>query len=262
MNTRVIILIILFFVVVLTCLLVFASYSLPVTTMSSVAAANGETTTLAKERKAIVFLHGLGDTPRGWSSLPQQFQQVGNDELEQYNIEYVFPPAPQAPVTISGGQLQTSWFDIFDWPISLQARDDPKGLLDSVHKTTLLLDKLVQSGIKPSNIILGGFSQGGAVALLTSWRYPQTLAGTICLSGWMMLKEEFAQAKKVDNNTPCFWGHGSADPVVLPEQVPVGVALLKENGIDVSMEMYSGMGHSSCPQEIRDVLDFVKSRFK
>ena len=58
------------------------------------------------------------------------------------------------------------------------------------------------------------------------------------------------------------WGHGTEDPVVLPEQVPVGIEVLKASGLtNITTEMYPNMGHSSCPQETSDLYDFVQACF-
>ena len=117
-----------------------------------------------------------------------------------------------------------------------------------MSKITAIVEDCEKEGILPENIVLGGFSQGGAIALLTCWRYPKTLGGCISLSGWLTLREEFATSQ-MDGN------------VVLPEQVPVGMEILQKNGITVKNEMYERMGHSSCPREMNDVLEFVKSSF-
>ena len=58
------------------------------------------TSTSNKKSAALIFLHGLGDTPAGWSSLqfnlPQLKKRLGN-------VVYVFPPAPIIPISINGG---------------------------------------------------------------------------------------------------------------------------------------------------------------
>jgi len=231
--------------------------SLSANTATTNAAAPTTAAATQSNRRAIIFCHGLGDTPSGWSQLKQNYAS----ELEDYDIKWIFPASPTAPVTISGGARQTSWFDIFDWPIGLSARDDPSGLENSVQILTQIIQDCEKDGILPEHIVLGGFSQGAAIALLTTWRYPRQLGGCVALSGWLTLKDDFAQKKFKENNTPLFWGHGTQDPVVLPEQVPVGVALIQDNGISVTQEMYPGMGHSSCPQEMNAVLGFIKTCF-
>lgn len=59
------------------------------------------------------------------------------------------------------------WFDVFDWPIGLDAKDDPKGLAQSVRSVEKIVKQLEEEeGIHPSRVVIGGFSQGGAVALM------------------------------------------------------------------------------------------------
>jgi predicted esterase len=173
-------------------------------------------------------------------------------------VQFVFPAAPTAAVTISGGALQTSWFDIFDWPIGVSARDDRDGLLRSTRGLLEIVAGLEAEGVPADKIVIGGFSQGGAVTLLACHRYPKTLAGCVCLSGWLTLKEEWAGARVKDNATPVFWGHGEADPVVLPEQVAAGSEVINAQGPDIKLDarMYP-MGHSSHPSEMSDVSDFL-----
>ena len=72
-----------------------------------------------------------------------------------------------------------------------------------------------EEGISPSRIIVGGFSQGGAVALLTAYhRRTQgkvPFAGCVCLSGWLTLKDDLSVTDEVAKSTPLFWGHGQYD---------------------------------------------------
>ena len=175
----------------------------------------------------------------------------------------MFPAAPTAKVTINRGALQTSWFDIFDWPIGVSARDDRDGLLLSAGKLHDIVASLEAEGVPAEKIAIGGFSQGGAITLLACHRYPRTLAGCVCLSGWLTLKDEWDEARVKENKTPIFWGHGTQDPVVLPEQVAAGAEVINGQGADVALDtrMYP-MGHSSHPSEISDVYDFLATVLK
>eukprot|EP00946_MAST-07B_sp_MAST-7B-sp1_P003007 g3007.t1 len=205
---------------------------------------------------AVVFLHGLGDTPAGWKSIEPQLGPRLEERLGG-RVKWVFPAAPMSRVTISGGALQTSWFDIFDWPIGVSARDDRDGLLRSAEKLQEIVAGLEAEGVPSNKIVIGGFSQGGAITLLACHRYPKTLAGCVCLSGWLTLRDEWASARVKENKTPIFWGHGTEDPVVLPEQVAAGLEIFKAHpDISVRSDMYP-MGHSSHPSEISDMYDFL-----
>lgn len=216
-------------------------------------------TSPAPPAAAVVFLHGLGDTPAGWRSLaPQLGPRL--EEVVGGRVKWLFPAAPTSKVSISGGALQTSWFDIFDWPIGVSARDDRDGLLASTSKLHEIVAGLEAEGVPADKIVIGGFSQGGAISLLACHRYEKTLAGCVCLSGWLTLKEEWAGARVKDNLTPIFWGHGTEDPVVLPEQVAAGSEVFKNQGPDINLDtrMYP-MGHSSHPSEMSDMYDFLAS---
>ncbi len=60
-------------------------------------------------------------------------------------------------------------------------------MLFSVKELIASEEKLVSS----ENIYVGGFSQGGAVALYTAFTIDKPLAGVIGLSTWMPLHKQF-----------------------------------------------------------------------
>ena len=82
----------------------------------------------------------------------------------------------------------SGWFDLFDWPIGISAKDDRDGKLAAVQQIEKTVEKLEKEmGIPPSRVVVGGFSQGGAVALLAAYHRRQEgkapFAGCVCLSG-------------------------------------------------------------------------------
>lgn len=209
---------------------------------------------------ALIWMHGLGDTPSGWISLKHQLNPVFYERLgRETKIEWVFPPAPVDQVTINAGASMTSWFDILDWPIGLTARDDPDGLMKSIRRIDSEIEKLEAAGIPSHRIIVGGFSQGGAVALNTVYRSAKRLAGCVCLSGWLQLKQDFAEnvAKGPNAGTPLFWGHGMFDDVVLPEQQEFGIKLIEDGTKIPVTHMLYRMRHSSHPLEIEHLSNFL-----
>ena len=90
-------------------------------------------TTSSKDKAAIIFLHGLGDSPDGWSSLTEALPNM-RPSLSNLDITYVFPPANTIGITVNGGEKMPGWFDVYDWPIGVDAKDDPKGLAMSVKR--------------------------------------------------------------------------------------------------------------------------------
>jgi phospholipase/carboxylesterase len=77
----------------------------------------------------------------------------------------------------------TSWHDIEN----LQNLTDLKFTGIDLTKQSLqkLINSEIQSGTPSHRILLGGFSQGAAMALYTGLNYPQKLAGLVCLSGYL-----------------------------------------------------------------------------
>jgi lysophospholipase II len=203
---------------------------------------------------ALIFLHGLGDTPEGWSSLEQMLPKI---KPRLSNVKYVFPAAPTIPISINGNAVMPGWFDILDWPIGLSARDDKDGMLKAVAQIEREVVKLEAEGIPRNRIVVGGFSQGGAIALLTAYKNTEkpSVAGCISLSGWLTLREEFSFSNSM-LRPPLFWGHGKFDDKVLFEQQDHGVQILRNLGVEVLAKSYP-IGHSSDPNEINELASFL-----
>ena len=112
------------------------------------------------------------------------------------------------------------------------------------------IDAVVASGTPSEKIVLGGFSQGGAMAIYAGYSYPKRLAGIVGFSGW-------AAGRSIDGGfhdrvtggqnsaTPCFIGHGTEDEVVLPACGEDAKKRLEDAGVPVNYSTYR-MAHSSC----------------
>ena len=68
------------------------------------------------------------------------------------------------------------------------------------------------AGIPSERVVVAGYSQGGAIALL-SIRQPHKLAGVICLSGHLTMTNE-TMVSAANKETPVLICHGEWDPVV------------------------------------------------
>ena len=182
---------------------------------------------------ALIFLHGLGDTPAGWSHLQRSLPKL---QPRLSNLEYVFPAAPTIPISINGGMHMSGWFDLYDWPIKVGAKDDPDGLAAGVESVEQHVKALNDMGIPSDKIVVAGFSQGGAVALLTAYQSKTRYAGCVSLSGWLTLPGQLNVSEEA-KNTPLYWGHGTYDDKVLFDQQPYGVSKLREQGVNVKAEV-------------------------
>ncbi len=64
-------------------------------------------------------------------------------------------------------------------------------MLQSRRSISEIITDEVASGIPANRVLLGGFSQGGAMSLLTGLTSEYKLAGLAVLTGWVPLKEKF-----------------------------------------------------------------------
>jgi len=84
--------------------------------------------------KSILFLHGLGDTGRGWSDIPNQ-SSLG--EID--NVRWVFPNAPVIPITLNGGMAMPGWFDM-----NALERDHLIDDKETIEKASRYVDSLIE----------------------------------------------------------------------------------------------------------------------
>ena len=93
---------------------VTTSHSFPIVYAQSndevTAAVDGKNTTdSSREKAAVIFLHGLGDSPDGWASLTEALPEL-RPSLAQLDITYVFPPAQMVAITVNGGEKMPGRF--------------------------------------------------------------------------------------------------------------------------------------------------------
>ncbi len=200
---------------------------------------------------AVIWLHGLGADGNDFAALVP--------ELDLRNcpaIRFVFPHAPDLPVTINGGYVMPAWYDILG--ADLVQRQDAAGIHRSGAAITALIENEIARGIAANRIVLAGFSQGCAMALHTGLRYPQRLAGIVALSGYLPLSDSLALERSFANtNTPILMCHGSMDPVVAPQRGAASRDQLSALGYAVQWHSYP-MEHSVHPQEIADISAFLQ----
>ncbi|CAB9502278.1 protein thioesterase 1 [Seminavis robusta] len=213
----------------------------------------------SQPKAALVFLHGLGNSPQTCIPLIQDRLSQLDPTLSQ-DIKFVFPSAPRLCSTINGGQCLPCWFDLYDWPVKVGVRDDKQGIRQAVQQIQDEVAKLEAEGIPKSRIVLGGFSQGATLALSTAYgdtTIEQPFAGCIALSGWLALRQEL-QCTPAACQTPLFWGHGQFDDSVKPEQQFFGVKKLLQQGVQSTTTKSYEMGHGVSAEELCDIAAFLK----
>ncbi|XP_053394417.1 acyl-protein thioesterase 1-like [Mercenaria mercenaria] len=205
----------------------------------------------ARHTATLIFLHGLGDTGEGWSQIFRQ--------LKLKNIKCICPTAPVIPVTLNGGMQMPSWYDILS--LEPQGPEDDAGINAAANSLRKLIVTEEENGISSDNVIVGGFSQGGAIALYTALTHEKPLAGVVGLSTWLPLNKEFPQGLKVNRDIPVFQAHGEHDPLVPIKWGNLTGALVKQMTTKHTFKAYPMM-HTSCPEEMEEVRNFLNSLAK
>lgn len=148
----------------------------------------------------LIFLHGLGDSGHGWSTL------LGIVKKALPHFKLIFPHAPSRPVSLNGGMSMPAWYDIYSLEEECK-EEDVESMKESVRTVANLIKEEKACGVK--SVFVGGFSQGGAIALATG--LSSECSGIISLSGYL---PRYIDLKSVNHSGPIFMGHGTDDPIV------------------------------------------------
>lgn len=202
-------------------------------------------------KHSIIWLHGLGADG-------EDFVEVAEMMNLPLPMRFIFPHAPKSPVTINGGFIMRSWYDIAEADIA--ARQDAPGIHASQQEIEKFISQELARGISSENIFLAGFSQGGAIALHTGLRHPGRLAGILALSTYLPLAETLTQEVSLSAiKTPVFFGHGKHDPVVPYTLGKMSADKLQQHGFQVEWHEYA-MPHSVNVDEIRDIEKWLTAK--
>eukprot|EP00915_Cephaloidophora_sp_WS-2016_P008038 GHVH01011114.1.p1 GENE.GHVH01011114.1~~GHVH01011114.1.p1 ORF type:complete len:249 (+),score=36.86 GHVH01011114.1:59-805(+) len=218
---------------------------------------------VGEHEKTIIFMHGLGDTASGWNDLPKYFQSAPKSDMNlMKSIKFILPTAPTQSVTLNMGMSMPSWFDLFG--LEESSPTDHKGLTESSERLERIVshERVNNPNLKDTDIMVGGFSQGGAVAYYYTWNTTRKLAGLITLSTWFPDPEYAPTANTHLSALKAFHGHGKADEVVHYRWGAATVEIMKRAGVDVTFKGYENMGHSGCATEFQDIVEYVSSVWK
>ena len=212
---------------------------------------------------AIIVFHGLGDTGAGWEFLADHLRA---DKAFQ-STNFVFPNAPMMSITANAGTAMPAWFDIKEWEPYI-SDFDTEGYMKSLGVVSDYIKEQIDGGIPATNIVVGGFSQGAALALGSMLDLRWKIGGFFSLSGFLSndLKriiwenEETQRLKSINIETPVFQAHGDIDPMVaLRKAESTRDFMVKDCGFkNLEFHVYRDMVHTTVPQEIDDLIGFIK----
>ncbi len=198
---------------------------------------------------SVIWLHGLGASGHDFSPIVPELNLPTS-----MNIRFVFPHAPERPVTVNGGYVMPAWYDILE--MDLDRKVDEAQLNESAVAVAALIHREHARGVPYHRILLAGFSQGGAVAYHCALEFPERLAGLAALSTY------FATADKVQYNAansdlPIQVFHGTHDPVVAEQLAHNAIAALEHRGYAPHYKNYP-IEHAVCLEEIQDMSQWIQ----
>jgi phospholipase/carboxylesterase len=170
-------------------------------------------------------------------------------------IRWRVPRAPLRPVTLLAGQPARAWYDLCDWD-DQQCKDEV-----GLQAATLAVEQMVEAerrnGVRAEQIVLAGFSQGGALALHAGLRLGYAIGGIVALSAALPAPAEIPAARP--DSPPVFMAHGLLDAVVPSSWSGDSACLLEAQGYDVRCQGYP-IGHTVSWQELGDVAAWLECR--
>tara|TARA_B110001454_G_scaffold209459_1_gene222965 strand:- start:1613 stop:2263 length:651 start_codon:yes stop_codon:yes gene_type:complete len=191
-----------------------------------------------KKYGIVILMHGYGASMHDLSGIAP----IINDE----DFIYIFPNAP-FELNIGLGQKGYAWFPIEEFNVS---------------KSEILLDNTVNEILDMfknsiDKIYIGGFSQGGMMALNSKFTKSNLFKGAIILSSKSILQNEV----KLDSNTKIFISHGKEDSII---EIIDGINTnnkLNELGFEVEYHEYN-MGHEISVEVINDLKIWISKVHK
>lgn len=200
-------------------------------------------------RHSLIWLHGLGDQGSSFISLVEDF---GFE-----NTQFILPSAPVRPITLNGGMMMPGWYDIES--LDIGQRQDLEGVLASGAYVQGLIQAQIDLGISPENIILAGFSQGGAVALYAAATFAHQIGGIIATSTYLPIRDAFEE--RLSQKPPVIMCHGTADDIVTYEIGTRSRDALIELGFKLQWEEYP-IPHSLCLEEMQAIKAWILKRWE
>lgn len=191
---------------------------------------------------SILLLHGLGADGHDLEGIVPHLKLPAGARWR-----FIFPNAPIRPVTLNGGMRMRAWYDIDPAAGPSSGSED---IAASAAATAGLIAREAERGVATKRIVVGGFSQGGVIALETGLAYPQRLAGIVALSTYLNDHSHVTERLGLANaELPIFMAHGLMDQMIPVQRAAIGKSTLADLGYQVTWHEYP-MDHSICMEEL------------
>ena len=199
-------------------------------------------------KSILVLLHGYGSDGQDLIGLAPLFADLIDSPL-------IF--APNAPESCPLNPAGYQWF-------ALNSGDDLTrldGIEDAAMSVHVLLESLwSETGLGPADTMLGGFSQGGMLALYAGLSRDKALAGIMSFSGGLPF--DTGHWPEIESEPPVLLVHGDMDEVVPSMMTTTTANGLKVQGIKVEKHISPGCPHAIAPDSIEAARAFVSAHMK
>ena len=198
----------------------------------------------------IICLHGLGASPDDFMPMARI--------INKQNTLFIFPQAPNRPISINAGLNMPAWYDIYG--IGPDTPEDSEGIKESSNMLVELINK-IKSEHPKTQIKLMGFSQGGALALYTAITNPELCTDILGLSTYLPLAKELISNNNIINNkkkSPLKINlmHGTQDNTIDIKYAELSQQTLQQLGYETSLSKYQ-MGHEVCPEQLGEIIKWI-----
>lgn len=202
---------------------------------------------------AVIWLHGLGASGHDFEPVVPELGL--NSDV---GVRFVFPHAPKIPVTVNGGYVMPAWYDILE--MTLDRKVDTEQIAQSANLINKLIDEQIAQGVPSQNIIIAGFSQGGAVAYHTVLTNERKLGGLLALSTYFATAN-LVERVSVNQDIAVKIDHGDFDDVVPPVLGVQATQKLNNLGLSPVFSTYP-MAHQVCLSQIKSIGVWLNQLFK
>jgi phospholipase/carboxylesterase len=210
----------------------------------------------------LIWMHGLG------GSAQQFFRVFDNPQCPPVpeKVKIVLPTANQARVSLMGGLMMNSWFDMEGSYLNFEDFVNEPDAQKSANRIEQIIERECQKLCETlkttdvnkayNRIFLGGISQGSAIALYTAMNYKNNIGGVICLSSFLIPSTSLSIEKQ---DLPIFACHGAKD-FIIPETVALqSYQPLMEGSYNFQYHSFPHLGHYYCDEELILCKAFIES---
>lgn len=197
----------------------------------------------------IIWLHGLGANGHDFEPIVPELQLPNS-----MAVRFIFPHAPEIPVTINGGYIMPAWYDILE--MAIDRKVDEQQLIASAQAIQAFIDREIARGIDSRRIIIAGFSQGGAVGIHAALTYPKPLGGLLALSTYFATVNSI-EIHPANSALPVQIYHGTYDPVVPEIHGQNSRKFLTAMGFQPGYQTFP-MEHAVCMEEVEAISGWLQ----